>query len=596
MTNPPYFGENRSRLFGKDLSDYYQRTRDLCLVEGFHQVLAAEGVEEFGPTPAHCAWQTAVSHLLRMTRLSDGGKPRLVFRPAPLPGDPTASNVVFVFSLGMGMGSALPQPSGQFDLALNDEPLVSFCFTKSSRIWAGARGARLLYDVKRVHAAPKWHVLNLGPCMSEEHAASFGAGLLSIPRAALPVGEITFALSYTSMNESRRWVRLDRWAFGAGAMVEIDIDSSLDLLEHGLPRHTIDNDKVWFGDIHTHSGAPSRGDPHKIACGSGSLDENYLYARDIARLDLYALTDHEFQLIEPADWDQRLDACGRYHRDGQFVCLNAFEWTSQLYGHRNVYYGGAEGRMIPGRNHPQAFTRDNPSIDGLWAQLDQQGLPAITVPHHPAAMMHATNWEHWNPKYDRLVEIYSQWGSSERRDDPLQTDATDLYPAGTVRAALARGLHFGLIASSDGHDGHPGEGQGMTHKHAHIYHFLGSGRIGVIAPELTRAAIFDAMYRRRTYATTGEPMLVDFRVGGAPQGSEVRRRKRLVATARVLGTTPIREMQLIVDGRVRARCAGEQRQEEWEVVLPSDPAPSHCYLKVVQEDYETAWSSPVRFI
>ena len=589
MIHAPYFGKNKTRIFGQDLFHHLQSSRDIALVAGFQQVLAAEGVEQHGPTPSHCAWQSAQSYYVRMRQDAGQAPARLVFEPGALPEKCRARRVVYAFSVGLGMGSALPQPGGQFDLLLNNEPLVSFCFAKSGRIWEGARGARLLYDVKRVHAAPKWHVLNLGPGMEEEHVASFGVALLEIPQSQLPEEPIRFTLTSASRNPSRRWVRLDR-----EDLAELELYSSLDLLDAGLPRHRVGEHRVWFGDIHTHSGRPSNG--KQIACGMGSLDENYQYARNLSRLDVYALTDHEFQLDGAEDWQAHLEACARYHQDGRFVCLNGFEWTSQLYGHRNVYYAGEEGEVIRGRHFLNAYGSDNPSIGQLWETLDGQGVPALTIPHHPAAMVHATNWDHWNPKYDRLVEIYSEWGSSERADDPLQTDATDLYPAGTVREALGRGMHFGVIASSDGHDGYAGAGQGMTHKHPHIYHFLGSGRLGVLAPELSRTAIFDALYHRRTYATTGEPMLLDFRVNGFLQGSEIARgRKRAVATATVAGTTPIREMQLIVDGRIFARKAGETRTEEWEVALPASPRPGWCYLKVVQEDFETAWSSPVRF-
>ena len=91
----------------------------------------------------------------------------------------------------------------------------------------------------------------------------------------------------------------------------------------------------------------------------------------------------------------------------------------------------------------------------------------------------------------------------------------------------------------------------------------------------------------------GEPIFVDFRVNGTKQGEEIARPKAIGATAHVIGTVPIREMQLIADDRIVARQRGEQREEEWEVALSSGTSPSYCYLKVIQEDLEAAWSSPV---
>ena len=63
------------------------------------------------------------------------------------------------------------------------------------------------------------------------------------------------------------------------------------------------------------------------------------------------------------------------------------------------------------------------------------------------------------------------------------------------------------IAASDDHRSHPGQP-----------HW---GVAAVRAPELTREAVFDALYGRRTYGTTGARILLDFTVDGAPMGSEI---------------------------------------------------------------------------
>ena len=62
---------------------------------------------------------------------------------------------------------------------------------------------------------------------------------------------------------------------------------------------------------------------------------------------------------------------------------------------------------------------------------------------------------------------------------------------------------------------------------------------------LTRDAIFDALYERRTYATTGARILLDFRVNGAPMGSEAvaRDAPRLELTAH--GRAPIERIEIL---------------------------------------------------
>ena len=79
---------------------------------------------------------------------------------------------------------------------------------------------------------------------------------------------------------------------------------------------------------------------------------------------------------------------------------------------------------------------------------------------------------------------------------------TALQPQETVTVSPSFG-----IAASDDHRSQPGKP-----------HW---GLAAVRAPELTRAAIFDGLHARRTYGTTGQRILLDFRVNDAPMGSEI---------------------------------------------------------------------------
>jgi hypothetical protein len=60
---------------------------------------------------------------------------------------------------------------------------------------------------------------------------------------------------------------------------------------------------------------------------------------------------------------------------------------------------------------------------------------------------------------------------------------------------------------TDDHRAHPGQP-----------HF---GRAAVAATGLTREEIFDGLYHRRTYGTTGVKVLLDFSINGEPMGGAV---------------------------------------------------------------------------
>ncbi|MFH0964562.1 MAG: DUF3604 domain-containing protein, partial [Planctomycetota bacterium] len=335
------------------------------------------------------------------------------------------------------------------------------------------------------------------------------------------------------------------------------------------------------------------------ACGMGSVEENYLYARDVSNLDFLGLTDHEDDVYDEKGWELRKETAARYEKAGEFAALLCFEWSNYRFGHRNVYYRDLTGPLIyPWKEQDIRKVKGNDVWDArtpeeLWRALDAWGGRAITVPHHPPFSLHPFCWEYWSAKYDRLVEIYSCWGSSEFADNEIPGHASDRYARTYVRDGLRR-YRFGLIASSDGHDGRPGNNQSPDIKHHHMYHHLGSGRAAVLAKDLTREAVFDALHERRCYATTGEPIILSFRCNGKEMGSELPAGSVPTFDCFARGTCALREISIIKNGRLAARLPADMIEETRSWTDPElTNAPAYYYLKAIQRDWEMAWSSPI---
>jgi len=122
----------------------------------------------------------------------------------------------------------------------------------------------------------------------------------------------------------------------------------------------------------------------------------------------------------------------------------------------------------------------------------------------------------------RNFEIYSLWGTAELND---QTDGLSYFNSdwktnrldelverryenpGYLRNIWKHNIHLSVIGSTDDHRGRPGKRRG--------------GIAAVYAPDLTRESVFDALRDRYTYGTTGDRILLDFRVNGGMQGREV---------------------------------------------------------------------------
>ena len=254
--------------------------------------------------------------------------------------------------------------------------------------------------------------------------------------------------------------------------------------------------RVRWADLHGHSG---------LSDGTGTPDDWYRYAREVAGLDVAALTDHDHFGVRFLDeenglWEELVATAARHHDPGAFVTLPAFEWTSWIHGHRHVLHFADTGPLLSSLD--EATERP----DQLWDAL--RGLPAITLAHHSSGDPIPTNWSFApDPVLEPVTEIASVHGSSEAADGPQAVRGS--RPGRYVRDQLNGGVQLGFVASGDGHDGHPG----LAHR-SPVYGALGARRIGtgglagLECEELDRASVLEALRARRTYATNGPRILL----------------------------------------------------------------------------------------
>ena len=111
--------------------------------------------------------------------------------------------------------------------------------------------------------------------------------------------------------------------------------------------------RILWADLHGHSG---------LSDGTGTPREFLRYARDVAALDIAALTDHDHWGVQPLAthpelWEGIRDEVETFNDPpGRFVTLLGFEWTNWIFGHRHVLYFGGEGAVLdsvdPRFEHP----------------------------------------------------------------------------------------------------------------------------------------------------------------------------------------------------------------------------------------------------
>ena len=351
--------------------------------------------------------------------------------------------------------------------------------------------------------------------------------------------------------------------------------------------------RVLWGDLQNHSGASD---------GTGLPVELYDYARDVAALDVFALTDHDhwgmlFLDQHPAMWRQMLALARDRYEPGRFVTLPGFEWTHWVHGHRHVLFfedPAPEDLVVP----PSSLDPATDEPRELWEAL--RGRRAMTLAHHSAGGPIATDWSIApDPLFEPVTEIVSVHGVSEAMDSPAVIHRP--VPGNFVRDALDRGYRLGFLGSSDGHDGHPGL--------AHLASPTG-GLAAILAEEATREAVEEALRARRVYATSGPRILLRVTFGGLPMGSEI-----AVAGGRQLGESPIEGIppgtlvaQVVAPGALATidlvrrggvvesiGCGGERHcgfARAFDDLEPGD----YLYLRAFQTDGGMAWSSPFFFV
>ncbi|MCI0548206.1 MAG: CehA/McbA family metallohydrolase, partial [Candidatus Rokubacteria bacterium] len=334
--------------------------------------------------------------------------------------------------------------------------------------------------------------------------------------------------------------------------------------------------RILWADLHGHSG---RSD------GTGTPAEFLRYARDVAALDVAALTDHDhfglrFLDRTPALWEEIRETTEAFHEPGRFVTLLGFEWTNWIFGHRHVLWFEGRGELIGSTDAGS----DEP--EELWARL--AGKPAVTIAHHPGGGPVPIDWSvPPDPELEPVVEIVSVHGSSECLECPERIYSA--VPGAFVQDALGRGFRLGILGSGDTHDGHPGVGSPENRT---------IGLAAILAERLERGAILEALRARRVYATSGPRIVLHFDVSDTPMGGVLRvsdpSAPREIGV-RVVGTAPLAHIDCVKNGEVLFSVEGDGDEslelfaEDSEVVRTGE----YLYVRVAQVDGGLAWSSPV---
>ncbi|MFB3892181.1 MAG: hypothetical protein ACE15C_09180 [Phycisphaerae bacterium] len=279
----------------------------------------------------------------------------------------------------------------------------------------------------------------------------------------------------------------------------------------------------------------------------GSLADTLAFAREM--VDFLPMAYYPFReysrngfIVEdylPEDllarqWRAVCEFAAASNRPGELVVFPGYEWQGDATsGDHNVF-----------------FLHDNPplikcdKLRELYGEIDRRGLAAMVIPHHTAYMpgIRGKDWSVHDERLSPFAEIYSHHGSSEDDGEWIGMRVNrNMGPntsGGTIEDGLGRGYKLGIICSNDSHNGLPA-----------VY---GIGTMACYARELTREALWEGFAARRVYGVTGDRVVLDFSVNGAPMGSVIRAKGPMHITAGVRCTDALDRIELLRNNRVIA--------------------------------------------
>ncbi len=330
--------------------------------------------------------------------------------------------------------------------------------------------------------------------------------------------------------------------------------------------------------------------------------------RDEKSLQFYATSSFESaEETSPELWKTASGYIAEFNEDYRFNTFLGFQWCGEAgeEGLRDIIYA-KDNKPICRKKDVKTNT-----LKKIYKGTVQKEI--LAVPSFTMAKGYHYDFKDFTPDVERVVEIYNAWGSSEctTKEGNLRPIATTGKSGvvetqeGSIKNALLKNCRFGFVAG------------GLDDRGIFADFFesdqvqYSPGLTAIISVEQTREALYQALYNRQCYATTGERIILGFAIAGANMGSELNTKAKpgLVLnrhiTGYVAGSSEIKEVQILRNGTLAHTLTPKTNYFEFAhddtkhlaecAIESSDDRPHFVfyYLRVIQTNGHIAWSSPI---
>ncbi|HHP7236428.1 MAG TPA: CehA/McbA family metallohydrolase [Desulfobacterales bacterium] len=253
-----------------------------------------------------------------------------------------------------------------------------------------------------------------------------------------------------------------------------------------MAESSINNWNIYYGHLHNHT---------TVSDGSGSPDQAYNYAKNVAGLDFFSTADHA-ESTSSTEYNTIKNTANAYNEDDVFTAFWGFEWSSERHGHVTVTYAN---------DYCTAFQLSTNTFSELLTWLASR--EAVAFFNHPGRESQA--FQHYDGTISDKFVGMELWNKTDDFDTYYYNDGFHSNDGGMGHfdEALLRGWKIGASGSDDNH----GTDWGTRTDY----------RMAILAFNLTREDLYAAMKARRFYSTLDKNLGLYFEMDGHVMGSEI---------------------------------------------------------------------------
>jgi len=407
-------------------------------------------------------------------------------------------------------------------------------------------------------------------------------------------------LTYENLRESLKWklfvpetgfLALPNLYFNEPGIYRINLKCNKGKLEFcSSPIKCFDNFdyNLYWGTFHDVIGKGN----------DNNIEQILRHFRDEQALNFYASSNWEGEEETSQDaWKNINLQIAEFNEEERFIAFCGFQWqgVAQEEGLRNLIHLKD--------NKPILRKKDVKSNNLKKIYKTTQAKDLLSIPQLTTYAPCSFDFKDFNPDFERVVEIYSSFGSSEctvkeGNIKPIVRGKQE-FAEGTILHALMKNCRFGFIAG------------GLDNRYKTLQSQYTPGLTAIMAKEQTRDSIMEAISNRYCYATTGEKIILGFNIAQMPMGSQMDTTKKpgllynRHITGFVIGTDIIETIDIIRNGEKYKTFTPNANSFDFEfddttpltkTVLKTteDKSPfTFYYLRVIQKNNHMAWSSPI---